>query len=116
MKTTLATLAVATFATLAISTPALASNDHAGHQAGMGNMHDDAGMMSEGTVKKLDAAAGKFTISHGPLANLDMPPMTMVFRASDPALLNGVKVGDRIRFKAERVGGAFTVTELEVAK
>jgi len=116
MKTTLATLAVATFATLAISTPALASNDHAGHQAGMGNMHDDAGMMSEGTVKKLDAAAGKLTISHGPLANLDMPPMTMVFRASDPALLNGVKVGDRIRFKAERVGGAFTVTELEVAK
>jgi len=116
MKTTLATLAVATFATLAISAPALASNDHAGHQAGMGNMHDAAGVMSEGTVKKLDAAAGKLTISHGPLANLDMPPMTMVFRASDPAMLKDLKVGDRIRFTAERIDGTFTVTALEVAK
>jgi len=113
MKTTLATLA---FAALAISAPALAADDHAAHHGAMGSMHDAAGMMSDGTVKKLDAAAGKLTISHGPLANLDMPPMTMVFRASDPAMLNGVKVGDKIRFTAERVGGAFTVTELEVAK
>lgn len=68
---------------------------------------------AEGEVRKVDKSAGKLTIKHGPLRNLDMPGMTMVFRVRDPAMLDQVQAGDRIRFVADKVQGAFTVTELE---
>lgn len=71
---------------------------------------------AEGTVKKVDKAAGKLTIAHGPLANLDMPPMTMVFKAGDPAMLEKVQAGDKIRFIAERRSGTFVVKTLEPIK
>lgn len=102
-------------ATLALGTaPAQAADEHDAHHAAEPAAAADA--YAEGTVKKVDKAAGKLTISHGPLARLDMPPMTMVFRASDPAMLDKVKAGDKIRFVADRVGGVFTVTALEVAQ
>ena len=72
--------------------------------------------MADGEVRKVDKPAGKVTIKHGPLPNLDMPPMTMVFRVKDPAMLDQVKQGDAIRFKAEKVDGNYTVTELKTAK
>ena len=72
--------------------------------------------MSEGVVRKIDLANGRITLGHGPLANLDMPPMTMVFRAQPPELLNAVKVGDRVRFRAEEIDGTLTVTAIEVAR
>ena len=69
--------------------------------------------MSDGEVKKIDKEAGKITLKHGPLANLDMPPMTMVFRVKDPAMLDQVKVGDKVSFVAEKVAGQLTVTHIE---
>ena len=69
--------------------------------------------MSEGEVRKVDPAAKKITIKHGELRNLDMPPMTMVFQVADPALLKQVKPGDKVRFRAEKISGAFTVIELQ---
>jgi len=72
--------------------------------------------LSTGEVTRIDKAAGKITIKHGPLANLDMPAMTMAFPVKDAAWLEQVKTGDRIRFVAENVGGALTVTRLEAAK
>ena len=72
--------------------------------------------MADGEVKKVDKDAGKLTIKHGPLTNLDMPGMTMVFRVKDPAMLDQVKEGDKIRFVADRVNGAITVVELKPAK
>lgn len=72
--------------------------------------------MSDGEVRKIDKEAGKITIKHGPLANLEMPGMTMVFRVKDPAMLDQVKEGDRIKFVAERMNGALTVTQMEPAK
>ena len=72
--------------------------------------------MSYGEVKKVDKGAGKVTIKHGPLANLDMPPMTMVFRVKDPAILDQLKAGEAIRFKAEKIDGNYTVTEVKPAK
>jgi Cu(I)/Ag(I) efflux system protein CusF len=45
-----------------------------------------------------------------------MPPMTMVFQVKDPAMLDQVKAGDKIRFSAEKTGGAYTVTTLQPAK
>ena len=73
----------------------------------------DHAPMSEGEVRKIDRAQGKLTLRHGEIRSLDMPPMTMVFRVADPGMLDRVKEGDRIRFDAERVGGAITVTRLE---
>ena len=70
---------------------------------------------TEGTVRKINAEAGKVTLHHGPLAKLDMPAMTMVFRVRDPAWLNQMKPGDRIRFVVERVNGALTLTEFQPA-
>jgi len=72
--------------------------------------------MSEGEVRKIDAAGKKITLKHGPLKNLDMPAMTMVFRVRDPAWLNQMKPGDRIRFVVERVNGALTLTEFQPAR
>lgn len=69
-----------------------------------------------GTVTKVDEAQGKLTINHGPIKNLDMDAMTMVFRAGDPAMLKGLKAGARIKFDADRVNGQITVTKLQKAK
>ena len=72
--------------------------------------------MSEGEVRKMDKDAQKITIKHGPLKNLDMPPMTMVFRVNDAAMLDAVKKGDKVKFVAENVGGQFVVTEIGPAQ
>lgn len=72
--------------------------------------------MSDGEVRKVDKETGKLTLKHGPIPNLDMPEMTMVFRVKDPTMLDQVKAGDKVRFAAERVGGQFTVVKIEPAK
>jgi Cu/Ag efflux protein CusF len=72
--------------------------------------------MTEGLVTKVEKGAGKVTIRHGPLVNLGMPKMTMVFRVRDPAMLDRLKEGDQILFVAEKVNGAFTVMSFEAAK
>ena len=70
----------------------------------------------DGQVNKIDTAQGKITLKHGPIKNLDMDAMTMVFRVQDPALLKTVKVGDKVKFAADRVNGQLTVTQIEKAK
>ena len=69
-----------------------------------------------GTVTKVDEAQGKLTINHGPIKNFDMDAMSMVFRAGDPAMLKGLKSGDKVKFDADRVNGQMTVTKLQKAK
>ncbi len=72
--------------------------------------------LADGEVRKVDKAAGKITLRHGPIPSLDMPDMTMVFRVKDPAMLDQVKVGDRVRFAADKIGGQYTVVSIEPAK
>lgn len=112
MKASLAVLGLLGF----LATAPLAGqteSDHAAH-------HPDsqatpaAAPLSEGEVRKVDKAAGKVTIKHGPLQNLDMPPMTMVFRVKDAGMLDQVKEGDKIKFSADRVDGSLTVTQVQV--
>lgn len=76
----------------------------------------ESAVMSEGVVRKVDAANGKITLKHGPIVNLDMPAMTMVFRVQSPDLLSSVKVGDAVKFHAELVGGVYTVTAIEAVR
>ena len=89
----------------------------AGHGAHHGGAHAPAAArLAEGTVRKIDKPAGKLTIAHGPLESLGMPPMTMAFQAAEPGLLDRVKVGDKVRFAAEQVGGVLTVTAIEAVR
>ena len=71
---------------------------------------------ADAEVRRVDRDGKKITLKHGEIKNLDMPPMTMVFQVKDPALLDNVKPGDKIKFKAEKIGGAYTVTAIDAAK
>ena len=71
---------------------------------------------ADGEIRKVDKENRKLTIKHGEIKNLDMPAMTMVYLVSDAALLDKVKQGDKVRFKATHDGGKLTVTEIVPAK
>ncbi|NML16929.1 copper-binding protein [Azohydromonas caseinilytica] len=71
--------------------------------------------MADGEVRKVDKDAAKLTLKHGEIKSLDMPPMTMVFIAKDKAMLEKVKAGDRVTFKAANEGGKLMVTDIAVA-
>jgi Cu(I)/Ag(I) efflux system protein CusF len=71
---------------------------------------------TEGEVRKVDKEAGKVTLKHGEIKNLEMPGMTMVFQVKDPALLDKVKAGDQVSFTADKVNGAYTVLSIEPRK
>lgn len=72
--------------------------------------------MSKGEIRKVDKETKKITIKHGEIKNLDMPSMTMVFQVKDPAMLDSVKPGDKVKFSAERSGGAIVVTDIKPDK
>jgi Cu(I)/Ag(I) efflux system protein CusF len=76
--------------------------------------HDTSGLF-EGEVRRVDKDARKITLRHGPMPSLDMPAHTMVFQVTDPAMLEQVKPGDKVRFTAEKRGGAFTITQIRPA-
>jgi Cu/Ag efflux protein CusF len=69
--------------------------------------------MTDAEIRKIDRELGKITLRHGPITNLGMPGMTMVFRVADPVLLSDLKEGDRVRFLADRLNGAITLTAME---
>lgn len=87
-------------------------HDMSAHGAMAQSMGDS---LSAGTIKKIDKAAGKVTIAHGPLENLGMPGMTMTFPVAQPSALDALAVGTKVRFRAERVGKAITITRIETA-
>lgn len=72
--------------------------------------------MIDGEVRKVDKDARKITLRHSEIKKLDMPAMTMVFRVKEPSMLDKVKAGDKVKFRAEGTSGAFSVTEIELAK
>ena len=72
--------------------------------------------MTEGEVRKVDADTKKVTLKHGEIKNLAMPGMTMVFQVKDPAVLATLKAGDKVRFRAEKSGGALVVTDIQPVK
>lgn len=89
-------------------------------RAGDGHRHEAAALApaaaapaSSGEVIKVDREAGKITLRHGPLDNLGMPGMTMAFRVAQPAILEQVEPGEKVRFVAELAGGALTIVTLQ---
>jgi Cu/Ag efflux protein CusF len=98
------------------STAALPAAAEEAHHAGAPRQVAEADTLADGEIRKVDKDARKLTIKHGPIANLDMPAMTMVFQVKDPALLDQVKAGDKVRFAADKVGGAYVVTRFEPSR
>jgi Cu/Ag efflux protein CusF len=72
-----------------------------------------AAQFVNGEVTKVDKAQGKITLRHDPIKNLSMDGMTMVFRVQDQKMLDTVKVGDKVKFEADRVNGELTVTKMQ---
>jgi len=107
MKTSILLMTVLTLA----ATP-LAGLAQTGH-AGAAQLAQASAPLTDGEIRRVDKEAKKLTIKHGPIQNLDMPAMTMVFQVKDAAMLDQVKAGDKVRFRAEKDGGQYTVTKIE---
>lgn len=101
---------------MTLFTSAIAHEGHEHEKPASSSVAAKALQMSDGEVKKIDKSAGKLTIKHGPLENLGMPAMTMVFKVKDPAMLASIKQGDKISFVAEKINGSLTLTRLEGSK
>lgn len=105
------------FAAATLAPLPLLAADHAGHgdHHGAAPAQASAQALSDGEVKKVDKAAGKVTISHGPLPN-GMPAMTMAFPVKDAAWLKQLQPGQKIRFAVDDVAGVLTLVRVEAAK
>ncbi|WP_291011602.1 copper-binding protein [Hydrogenophaga sp.] len=119
----ISTLALATALSLplAFTLPAAAQTTAPAAAVSMSGMNHAGGMshsaeMAEGEIRKVSKDTGKLTIKHGPIKSMDMPPMTMVFTAKDPAMLDKVAVGDKVRFAVADEGGKMLVTDIQLAK
>lgn len=108
--TSISTLALATALALplAVSLPVVAQTTPAASAA--------TAELADGEIRKVSKDTGKLTIKHGPIKSLDMPPMTMVFTAKDPAMLDKVAVGDKVRFAVVDEGGKMLVTDIQPAR
>lgn len=101
-------------AALIAALPALAQHGHEGHHASpIQAATTSPGGYTGGEVKNVDRDAGKVTLKRGAIENIGMPAMTMAYRAKDPSILDQVKIGDTVKFKAEHLGGAIVVTEVK---
>ncbi|MCX7155946.1 MAG: copper-binding protein [Rhodocyclales bacterium] len=105
--------AVATAAFAFVLPPAIAQ-DHSMHTAAPAKAASQP--LSEGTVRRLDRAAGSVTITHGPIENLGMGAMTMTFSFKKGVVPASVKEGDKVRFRAEEKGGQYSVVRIEAVK
>lgn len=103
-----------------LSGPALAqqkADDHSAHHAATpATAAANSADMADGEVRKIDKDAGKLTLKHGEIKNLDMPPMTMVFQVKDAALLDKVKAGDKVKFRVEKTNSGYVVTVIEMVQ
>jgi len=113
MKSLLMSSLVTAATLTAVSGIAQTQMDHSKMDHGKMDMSKD---VASGEVRKVDKDAAKVTIKHGDIKSLDMPPMTMVFQVKDKAVLDQVKAGDKIRFKAVSENGKFFVTEIHPGK
>jgi Cu/Ag efflux protein CusF len=93
---------------------AQAAHDHGNHGTPPATATPQA--LTAAEVRKVDKPAGKLTLKHGAIKNLDMEPMTMVFRVADASMLDQFKAGDKVNFAAEKIGGQLTVTRIEKAQ
>lgn len=111
-----AALCAALLLSIGLAQAQTAPPDHSGQGSPAASAAAATPELSEGEVVRWDAASAKVTLRHGPIQNLEMPPMTMVFRVADPAqAAQAIKPGDKVRFRAEQQNGTYVVTRIEAA-
>lgn len=100
---------------LALAGPGMAqtASDHESHHPVA--VQTAAVDLTDGEVRKIDRENGKITLKHGAIKNLNMPGMTMVFQVKDKSQLDTLKVGDKVRFRAETENGRFLAADIEPA-
>jgi Cu/Ag efflux protein CusF len=116
MKTLIVAAVVSAFAAFAwylLPSPPRADAERI--PGGHANHAGDPNALADGVVLSVDRIAKSVTIRHGRLQNLGMPSMTMAFQVGDPAMLERVKPGDKVKFHVDAIGGAFTVMSIEIA-
>ena len=117
IQSLLASACICAASLIPVASFAQATMDH----SKMGDMKMDASQdmskdMTDGEIRKVDKEAGKLTIKHGEIKNLDMPGMTMVFRVKDKVVLDKLQTGDKIKFKVVREDGNMVVTDIRPAR
>lgn len=110
MNTYLKTLLAISALALLAPPAAMADDAHPKPAAAAGTAAAD---MTDAEVRKVDMEGGKITLKHAEIKSLDMPGMTMVFVVKDKAMLDKLKVGDKVKFKSINDAGKFTVTEIQ---
>jgi Cu(I)/Ag(I) efflux system protein CusF len=104
---------------LAMLPPAIAqqnTNDHSAHHPAAGPAAPLDGDATQGEVRKIDKEAARLTLKHGEIRNLEMPPMTMIFTVKDASVLDKLKAGDKVRFKAVNEAGKYVITDIQVVQ
>ncbi|WP_321809536.1 MULTISPECIES: copper-binding protein [unclassified Burkholderia] len=98
-----------------VATPAYSAGSMSDMNMDMGDSKTSASdaALTDAEVKRIDAEHGMVTLKHGALQNVGMAPMTMAFKAGDPAMIASLHVGDKVKVRVERVNGALTIVKLE---
>ena len=108
-------LVLGTGSALAQAPAAAATDSHSSHHPATAASPAPQGELSEGEITRWDPRTLRLTLKHGEIKNLEMPPMTMVFRVADASVVGDLKPGDKVRFRAEQVSGAYHVQRIEKA-
>ncbi|KUY57150.1 copper-binding protein [Burkholderia sp. RF2-non_BP3] len=95
-----------------VATPVRAGGSMSDMSMGDVKMSAPDSALTDAEVKRIDAAHGMVTLKHGALENVGMAPMTMAFKAGDPAMIESLHVGDKVRVRVERVAGTLTIVKL----
>lgn len=68
---------------------------------------------AKGMVKKVDINSGMVTLAHGPVKNLNWPPMTMGFKVKDKMLLDKLSIGQTVEFEFVQADGGYVITAVK---
>ena len=108
-------LVLGTGSALAQAPAAAGADSHSSHHPAAAASPAPQGELSEGEITRWDPRTLRLTLKHGEIKNLEMPPMTMVFRVADASVVGDLKPGDKVRFRAEQISGAYHVQRIEKA-
>lgn len=108
-------LVLGTGSALAQAPAAAAADSHSSHHPAATTSPAPQANSSEGEITRWDPRTLRLTLKHGEIKNLEMPPMTMVFRVADASVVGDLKPGDKVRFRAEQISGAYHVQRIEKA-
>ena len=108
-------LVLGTGSALAQAPAAAAADSHSSHHPAAAASTAPQAELSEGEITRSDPRTLRLTLKHGEIKNLEMPPMTMVFRVADASVVGDLKPGDKVRFRAEQISGAYHVQRIESA-